>query len=100
MGQHAHLYRTARWQRIRKAQLDREPLCRYCQQMGRITAATVCDHITPHKGDAVAFHAGPFQSLCKPCHDGAKKQLEMRGSLRGSGTDGLPLDPRHHWHEG
>ena len=91
MGQHAHLYRTARWQRIRKAQLAREPLCRYCQQMGRVVAATICDHITPHKGDVAAFYAGPFQSLCKPCHDGAKQQLERSGVLRGCDTEGNPV---------
>lgn len=91
MGQHAHLYRTARWLRLRKAQLAKEPLCRYCQQMGRVTAATIVDHITPHKGDVAAFYAGPFQSLCKPCHDGAKQQLERTGRLRGCGVDGAPF---------
>lgn len=91
MGQHARLYGTAKWQRIRKAQLSREPLCRYCTQMGRVVAATVCDHITPHRGNATAFYAGPFQSLCATCHSGAKQQLEKSGVLRGCGVDGYPM---------
>ena len=59
--------------------------------MGRVVAATICDHITPHKGDVAAFYAGPFQSLCKPCHDGAKQQLERSGVLRGCDTEGNPV---------
>lgn len=91
-------YKTARWLRMRAAQLRREPLCRYCMERGRTTAATVADHRTPHRGDrALFFDADNLQSLCKPCHDGAKKSLEMTGSLRGADADGTPLDPNHHW---
>jgi 5-methylcytosine-specific restriction endonuclease McrA len=58
----------------------------------RITAATVCDHITPHKGDLTKFwNAGNLQSLCKPCHDGAKQQLEKTGKLRGCDEQGIPF---------
>lgn len=97
MGQHTHLYKTARWQRIRQAQLATEPLCRYCGQQGRITEATVADHVIPHEGDEQLFWHGELQSLCATCHSGAKQELEKTGRLRGCGTDGVPLDPNHHW---
>jgi hypothetical protein len=76
---------------MRKAQLAKEPLCRYCQQMGRVTAATVCDHITPHRGDVALFYAGPFQSLCATCHSSAKQAEEKSGVVRGCDVDGKPF---------
>lgn len=88
-------YSTARWQRIRARQLQREPLCRFCQQKGRITAATVCDHVTPHKGNKAIFWGGPFQSLCAPCHNGTKQQIERLGYSTEIAPDGWPADPRH-----
>jgi len=71
------LYKLKRWYALRDRQLRAEPLCRLCESEGRITPATVCDHVTPHRGDVDRFWAGPFQSLCKPCHDGAKQREEQ-----------------------
>jgi len=60
--------------------------------MPKVTAATVCDHITPHKGDPIKFwNAGNLQSLCAPCHDGAKQQFEMTGKIRGCDEHGIPF---------
>lgn len=74
-------YQTARWQRIRDSQLTDEPLCRMCLAEGRVTAAVVCDHVEPHRGDPHGFWNGPFQSLCKPHHD-SEKQREDRAAIR------------------
>ena len=93
-----HLYKTAAWQRLRESQLAQEPLCRYCSEMGRTTAATVCDHIEPHKGDEqLFFDADNLQSLCKTCHDSVKQREEHLGIRIGADTNGYPLDPSHHW---
>ena len=48
-------YKTARWQRLRWSVLLRD------------------------RGDEERFWAGPFQTLCKPCHDGAKQRSERSG---------------------
>jgi hypothetical protein len=72
------LYSTIRWARIRMAQLSAEPLCRMCAERGGVTPATVCDHATPHRGDADRFWDGPFQSLCAPCHNSDKQRAERR----------------------
>lgn len=66
-----------RWQMRRLAQLRAYPLCRYCERQGRVTAATVADHIIPHRGDPSLF-AGPLQSLCATCHNTVKR-AEERG---------------------
>lgn len=88
-------YKSRTWQALRRSQLQAEPLCRMCMADGRITAATVCDHVAPHKGDRDRFFSGPFQSLCKPCHDSAKQSEERRGYSGQVGIDGWPVDDRH-----
>ena len=92
------LYNTKAWYRLRAAQLRDEPLCRLCQQMGRVSPATVVDHIIPHKGDeSLFFDPGNLQSLDKKCHDSVKQKQERSGHLVGCGEDGWPLDPNSHW---
>ena len=100
MSQHKALYNSASWKRKRLAQLQAEPLCRYCKAAGKITMATVADHIVPHRGNVELFYYGRLQSLCAQCHSGAKQELELTGKLRGCDTDGLPLDANHHWNRG
>ncbi len=78
--------------------LREHPLCVLCSQIGGGTAATVVDHIQPHRGDYDLFwDPTNHQALCKPCHDGAKKSQEMTGRLRGCDVQGNPVDPAHHW---
>lgn len=72
------LYRYARWKRLRRAQLEAEPSCRFCAAAGLERAATICDHVVPHRGDVQAFWAGPFQSLCVECHNRTKQAIEHR----------------------
>lgn len=90
-------YRTARWQRIAKAQLHRDPLCAMCQARGRVTAATVADHVTPHRGNRDLFWHGELQSLCGPCHSGDKQREEHAGYRSDVDANGYPVDPRHPW---
>lgn len=87
-------YGTARWKARRADQLTREPLCAMCLAVGRTTAATVADHIEPHKGNADLFWYGSLQSLCKPCHDGDKKRIEQGSAAKPTiGVDGWPITP-------
>ena len=78
-------YKTARWQGVRLTQLAAEPLCAFCKATGKIVEAEIVDHVLPHRGDEVKFFAGPFQSLCKRCHDGAKQRIE-RAMFTASGV--------------
>ncbi len=80
-----------RWAKARLAFLNEHPLCVMCQEQGRITAATVVDHITPHrlkealesgdkehivKAQALFWDAKNFQSFCKLHHNSTKKVLK------------------------
>lgn len=61
---------TYAWQKAREGYLRNHPLCKLHQDQGRVVAATVVDHIIPHKGDRSLFwDSNNWQPLCKPCHD-------------------------------
>ena len=88
-------YSTQRWQRLRAAHLSTEPCCRYCDSMGRVTVATVVDHIVTVREDRDrAFDPANLQSLCASCHNGPKQRedISARRGLEpiGCGTDGIP----------
>ena len=60
----------SRWRKARTDFLHRNPLCVKCMAQGRITPATVVDHIIPHRGDRKLFwDEQNWQPLCKSCHD-------------------------------
>jgi 5-methylcytosine-specific restriction enzyme A len=91
------LYQTARWKKIRLAQLRNHPLCVNCERKGRLATATVADHVIPHRGDTHVFYQGELQSLCGPCHDHKTSVIEFRGHDDEIGSDGFPVDPNHPW---
>jgi 5-methylcytosine-specific restriction enzyme A len=81
---------------MRRLQLQRQPLCALCEARGKVTAATVVDHVIPHQGSKQLFwDSNNFQSACKPCHDSLKKQIEHRGYSTEIGVDGWPTDRSH-----
>lgn len=87
-------YKTARWQKLRRSVLDANPLCVFCSAAGRVEVAAICDHVERHRGDEAKFWSGPFQGLCKHCHDSAKQRMEKSGRPTLTfGADGWPLDP-------
>jgi 5-methylcytosine-specific restriction protein A len=95
--QHHHLYNNSRWVRRRKNQLQLHPLCAKCEAAGRITLATVADHIRPHGGDLELFwDPENLQSLCASCHNSFKKSFELLGYDKYSVDEtGWPTDPLH-----
>lgn len=87
------MYKTARWQRLREAQLTSQPLCIYCQQADEVEPATVCDHRIPHRGDEdLFFDPDNLQSLCAPCHDRVKAREERGQTVIRFGADGYPIE--------
>lgn len=89
-----------RWRQARLTFLAENPLCRYCEQRGHVTAATVVDHIVPHRGDQELFwNVENWQPLCKACHDSAKAR-EERGNASGCDASGMPIVAGHHWNDG
>jgi 5-methylcytosine-specific restriction protein A len=86
------LYWTARWKRLRSRQLSAKPLCTMCQAAGKLTPATVADHIKDHKGDvALFFDPANLQSLCATHHNSTKQRIEGGRKLSAIGADGWPI---------
>ena len=65
---------NGRWEKARTRFLKAHPLCVRCMEQGRLTRATVVDHIIPHRGDA------------RPCFK------EKCGSPAGQGRKGADAD--------
>lgn len=71
-----------KWQQARAAYLREHPLCVMCQAEGRVTVATVVDHIEPHRGDRSLFwRRSNWQPLCATHHSRDKQRQEARESL-------------------
>ncbi|MNF88263.1 hypothetical protein D3C84_707550 [compost metagenome] len=101
-----------RWQKSRDAFLREHPLCCMCSTDLRPVASIIVDHKVPPRlkdakasGDPLRIKAAwklfwsqdNWQPLCKFCHDSTKQRLEKTGRMVGCTTDGMPLDPNHHW---
>lgn len=72
-----------RWRKARAIYLRAHPLCCYCEREGRLTPATVVDHVVPHRGDERLFwREDNWQPLCRRCHDGVKAREESRAGQR------------------
>lgn len=68
-----------KWQQYRLRFLQQNPLCEFCKEQGKVTEATVVDHIIPHKGDQTIFwDEGQWQSLCASCHSSVKQREEKQ----------------------
>jgi 5-methylcytosine-specific restriction enzyme A len=60
----------ARWRRARRLFLKANPLCVACLADGKTTAASVVDHVVPHRGDQGKFwDVVNWAGLCKRHHD-------------------------------
>ena len=88
-------YGLGRWKKRAKRQLQAHPLCAMHLQKGMVVAATIADHIDPHRGDVHAFWNGALQSLCVGCHNSTKLEIEKRGYSTEIGVDGWPTDRQH-----
>ena len=72
-----------KWQQARIQYLSEHPMCCYCERDGRVSAASVVDHIIPHQGDDNLFwRRSNWQPLCKPCHDSIKAKEERAAGYR------------------
>ena len=98
---HSRLYHLALWKGPkgrRLAQLRTDPFCRFCSLMGRVTEATVADHVERWREQPdpeTAFWNGELQSLCVTHHNITKQQIETRGYHTMCDEGGWPIDPNH-----
>ena len=83
--------RGRKGQALRKARLRNEPLCRICKAEGRITLATVPDHILPLAKGGTDTDDN-IRCLCADCHDTVTRQeFDQRSRRPETGLDGWPI---------
>ncbi len=83
--------------KLRRSRLETEPLCRDCGQRGRITVATVPDHIIP-----LALGGSDtddnIRCLCETCHDRrTREQFGFKPPRTPTGLDGWPENINNEW---
>lgn len=74
-------YDSPAWRAVRRQKLREQPCCEECLRQGKITPATLVDHIVPIRQGGARLDFRNLQSLCQPCHS-AKSIKE--GSRYGS----------------
>ena len=67
-----------------------EPLCRPCRAMGRVTAATIADHIIPLAQGATPYDFANLQPVCRDCHDRKTASDNGKRWKPRTGLDGWP----------
>jgi 5-methylcytosine-specific restriction protein A len=67
-----------RLQAMRKALFQREPLCEPCKLLGRVTIATIRDHLVP-LAEGGADDETNEQAICEPCHEAKSLAEAVRG---------------------
>ena len=88
-------YSKPRWSRLARHQLQSNPLCCMCLKEGKVVAASIADHVIPHRGDPQLFWFGALQSMCELHHKSYKQKQENKGYDSHIGNDGWPTDPLH-----
>jgi 5-methylcytosine-specific restriction endonuclease McrA len=69
---------NSQWRQARLDYLSSNPLCVHCQSQGIVKAASVVDHIQPHKGDQDLFwDEANWQALCLSCHNSKTAKKDM-----------------------
>lgn len=70
-----------RLQAMRKSLFERDPLCAECRRHGRVTLATLRDHIIP-LAEGGTDDDDNAQGLCHDYHEGKTLNEALRGRLR------------------
>ena len=65
----------------REALFAREPLCRRCRELGRVTVATIRDHVVP-LAEGGRDDETNVQALCQECSDSKTREESKRGQQR------------------
>ena len=71
-------------QAMRAALFARDPLCAECKRYGRVTLATLRDHINP-LAEGGADSDDNVQGLCHDCHEKKTLAEALRGRARWAG---------------
>lgn len=78
-------------QRLRRQLFERQPLCVECDKVGRVSIATIRDHIIPIAEGGTEAEANT-QALCQSCNETKRKQEAIRGMHRNDKSNRIQSD--------
>lgn len=91
------IYRTARWRKLRKAKIEADPVCQYCNA----ALAVDVDHRVPIGKGGDPWLWENLVSSCHSCHSRKTRLIDTGRATRlapkGCDANGMPLDPEHWW---
>jgi len=97
-------YCTSKWQRLRLAKLNADPLCYACALRGETVEANTVDHVKPISQGGPAFpELEGLLSLCAPCHSEKTSGFDRTHGtatgrrFKGCDAHGNPIDPADGW---
>jgi len=86
---HVHKwYCSARWNKMRRAQLQKQHMCECPHCKGKGLIANVVDHVIPHRGNSRLFW--DTKNL---------RSMNMKCAEEGHDLNGAPLSDDHPWNE-
>jgi len=74
--------RGRKLQRLIKQLFDRQPLCVVCQAAGRVTVATIRDHVINLAAPGATDTEDNVQAICDACHAAKTAAEAARGRRR------------------
>ena len=79
----AEFYHSREWKSLRQDYLIEHPFCVECSKNGKLTKATVVDHIVPIRQGGPALDERNLQALCASCHGSKSIREGSRYTPRG-----------------
>lgn len=64
----AAFYNGRTWRKLRLMILNRDPVCKMCEERGNVSSSTVVDHIQPINKGGAKLNPDNLQGLCFSCH--------------------------------
>mgnify|MGYP003144591957 CR=1 FL=1 len=64
----ASFYNSRTWRKLRLMILNKQPVCKMCEDKGKVTSSTVVDHIIPINKGGAKLNPDNLQGLCFRCH--------------------------------
>ena len=69
ISENSSFYNSSAWRKVRKAYFTMNPLCKWCEEEGKVVAADVVDHIIEINNGGEKLDSNNLMSMCHPHHN-------------------------------
>ena len=68
-SENSSFYNSSAWRKVRKAYFTMNPICKWCEEEGRVTTGQIVDHIIEIKDGGETLSLDNLQTLCQVHHN-------------------------------